>query len=225
MKQLNLPVGWHIYDPKSGDESTEPTVVLYGLRHGTTDMNQEGLHRGWENVPLDDEGRDDAREAALWLDGRGITCIYSSDLGRARETANIVAKKLKLKVIVDFRLRPWNKGDFQGEPKDETKEAFDYYVNHPDKKIPGGESLESFNNRYEEALDEYIKQGKTDGPLLLVTHNSNCIGAVHYLNPDKGEEADKEIVEPGGIFEITDNVGNLEFEVCFKAGDKSPAKS
>jgi broad specificity phosphatase PhoE len=227
MKPLNIPhgEGWHFYDPKSGDELTHSTTILYGLRHGTTDMNEQGLHRGWEDVPLDDDGREDASEAALTLDGRGIKAIYSSDLGRAKETARIVAKKLKLKVIVDFRLRPWNKGDFQGEPKDETKEAFDYYVNHPDKKVPGGESLDSFNKRYEEALDEYIKQGKDDGPILLVSHNSNMIGTVHYLNDDKGKEADKEVVQPGGIFELCDNVGDLEFEIIFKKGDSGPSGS
>jgi hypothetical protein len=57
------------------------------------------------------------------------------------------------------------------------------------------------------------------GPTLIVSHNSNCIGALHFLNEDQGKESDNEIVAPGGIFKISKKGDKLNFEVIFKDGD------
>lgn len=195
-------------------------TLLYGLRHGTTEANEEGLHRGWAEIPLDDKGRNEAEEACEFLADKGIMAIYCSDLERAVETATIIGDALGLEPVGDFRLRPINKGDFQGEKKDDTKEAFDHYVKHPDEQIPGGESINEFNERYEQALDQYLCEGETSGPILIVTHNSNCIGAIHYLNDDQGKEADNEIVQPGGVFKISKKKDKMRFEVVFKEGDE-----
>jgi hypothetical protein len=104
-------------------------TLIFGLRHGTTEMNEQGLHRGWSNVPLDEQGRSDANEALEFLKDKGIMKIVCSDLDRSMETAKIVGDALGLEPQPDFRLRPINKGIFEGQPKDETKEAFDEYVN------------------------------------------------------------------------------------------------
>ncbi len=57
------------------------------IRHGETDWNVEGRWQGQIDVPLNDRGREHARQVAVNLADEGIQVIYSSDLSRALDTA------------------------------------------------------------------------------------------------------------------------------------------
>jgi probable phosphoglycerate mutase len=72
------------------------TILL--ARHGETDWNSEGRWQGHADQPLNDAGREQARELAESLAGRAIDVVYSSDLVRAHETALIVGDRLGLPV-------------------------------------------------------------------------------------------------------------------------------
>ena len=96
------------------------TPVMYALRHGSTTLNEDNKFRGWLNPDLDNQGIADARDAAKFLKDKGIKRIFCSDLSRARETAQIVAKELGITVVTpDEALRPWNIGELAGKDKDE----------------------------------------------------------------------------------------------------------
>lgn len=191
-------------------------TLIYGLRHGTTKLNEEGKHRGWMEVPLDDKGVDDAHEAAEQLADAGIRKIYCSDLERAMDTADIVGTKLGVEPCPDFRLRPWNKGSFQGESKVETKDDFQYYIDNPDEPVPGGESLNDFTTRYYEALEQYLAEAEEEGVILLVFHTSNAIATANYVKETDRKEADREVVAPGGILKVARKKEKLIFEPLFK---------
>src|SRR5437870_10210961 len=88
-------------------------TTLLLVRHGETDWNRDGGWQGGSDTRLNDLGREQARALADELDGN-IDVVYSSDLARARETADIVAAKLQLEVRVDPRLRERSFGSWEG---------------------------------------------------------------------------------------------------------------
>ena len=86
-----------------------PRVLL--ARHGETDDNLEPIRaQGFRDTPLNDTGRRQAAELAERLARDGIVSLWSSDLSRARETAEIVGARIGLEPRLDARLR-------EGEPR------------------------------------------------------------------------------------------------------------
>jgi broad specificity phosphatase PhoE len=88
------------------------TLVL--IRHGQTDWNVEGRWQGQADPPLNNTGREQARHAAEHQRHLGFAALYSSDLRRAMETAQIIGAEMELDVIPEPRLREINLGRWQG---------------------------------------------------------------------------------------------------------------
>lgn len=86
------------------------------LRHGETDWNAQGLSQGNADIPLNAAGIAQAHEAAALLGDRGIGSIVCSTLGRARQTAAIVADALQRPVAEDHELREASFGEQEGLP-------------------------------------------------------------------------------------------------------------
>ena len=87
-------------------------TTLLLVRHGETDWNRLGRWQGHSDTPLNARGREQARELAPQLDG--VDVVYSSDLARARETAEILAEELGADVRLDARLRERGFGAWEG---------------------------------------------------------------------------------------------------------------
>ena len=94
-------------------------TTLLLVRHGETDWNAEGRLQGHTDRPLNDYGRQQAKELAERLAGEGADAIYASDLVRAKETAEIVGERLGLPVVIDADLREKNWGNWEGLTGDE----------------------------------------------------------------------------------------------------------
>jgi broad specificity phosphatase PhoE len=94
-------------------------TTLLLVRHGETDWNAAGRLQGHTDRPLNEYGRRQARELAERFAGDGIAAVYASDLARARETAEIVAGRLGLEVVLDPDLREKNWGNWEGLTADE----------------------------------------------------------------------------------------------------------
>jgi 2,3-bisphosphoglycerate-dependent phosphoglycerate mutase len=99
-------------------ESTRATTLVF-IRHGETDWNAEGRLQGHTDRPLNEYGRRQARELAERLMDDDIAAVYASDLARARETAEILADRLGLPVVLDPDLREKNWGNWEGLTSDE----------------------------------------------------------------------------------------------------------
>ncbi|GIQ68279.1 histidine phosphatase family protein [Xylanibacillus composti] len=96
-------------------------TIVACIRHGVTDWNIAGKAQGWSDIPLNEQGREQARRLAERLAGESWDAIISSDLGRARETAEIIASRLNLPdpVVLEPELREMNCGLIEGTTEEE----------------------------------------------------------------------------------------------------------
>jgi len=94
-------------------------TTLLLVRHGETDWNAEGKLQGHSDRPLNDFGRRQANALADRLAGDDVAAIYSSDLSRAKETAEILGARVGVPVVVDPDLREKNWGNWEGLTGDE----------------------------------------------------------------------------------------------------------
>jgi probable phosphoglycerate mutase len=95
--------------------TSHPTTrKLFCFRHGQTTWNAEGRIQGHLDVPLNDLGREQAKQLTPILSHLNVQAFLSSDLSRAHETALIPAQELKLEVATDERLREIHLGKLQG---------------------------------------------------------------------------------------------------------------
>jgi probable phosphoglycerate mutase len=146
------------------------TILL--VRHGETDWNRERRWQGHADRPLNDTGRAQARALAELLAAEPPDAIVSSDLGRARETAEIVGARIGVAVELDSRLREVDVGEWSGLTAAEVEQRF------PDglrRRLAGGtgwergETYEQLHERVVAALHE-IAAAAGEGRVLVVTH-------------------------------------------------------
>lgn len=151
---------------------------IYLLRHGETQWNIEKVFRGRSEIPLTDTGRKQAELAAAHLKPKGIQFLYTSPLSRAKETADIVGKKLKITPIVDERFTGLAFGPWQGRPHKEIKQKFpDLYRIYKDEfhnlKLEGAETLQAAFERSGFALAD-IEKKHPDSNVLIISHRVIC---------------------------------------------------
>ena len=137
------------------------TILL--ARHGETDWNREGRWQGWADPPLNELGRKQAQELADQLRTTPFDAVYSSDLRRARETAELVAAPHGMPVTADAGLREINVGSWSGLTRAEIELRF------PDGERPGGETREEHLARVLQAV-EGIARAHPGERVLVVSH-------------------------------------------------------
>ncbi len=148
---------------------------LWLVRHGQTDWNVQGRYQGQADPPLNAAGLEQAARAAEALAGRTYAAIYTSDLERARVTAEIIGRRLGMEVIVDARLREVNQGAWEGMLSTEIQARYarEWAERQRDRlhfRPPGGgESVTDVATRLWAAVDELVARAP-DGPLILVSH-------------------------------------------------------
>lgn len=149
-------------------------VVLW--RHGRTEWNVAGRVQGQSDIPLDDVGREQAREAAARLAALEPYRIVSSDLQRAAETAHILGGLTRTEVELDSRFREMNFGGREGLTWDEAWERFPEgmraWVDGDETKIPGGETHRQAGERFAAALTEVLDDLPDGGVLVVVAHGA-----------------------------------------------------
>jgi broad specificity phosphatase PhoE len=193
-------------------------AIIYALRHGETANNKQKKFRGWIDVPLNETGKSEAKEAREFLADKGIKRVFASDLGRAGETAKLALPSIKAEK--DPLMRPWDVGVFSGKDREDTQDDFNHYIDNPDVRIPDGESLKEFATRMNKVFKRYVKEGQEDGPILLVWHSSNCIQLEKQVEGEDelGRPEDVDRVLPGGVMAVLDE-GDGKFKVEIVFGD------
>jgi broad specificity phosphatase PhoE len=157
----------------------DPLRGVLLARHGQTDDNLEPLRfQGFRDTPLNDTGRAQAHELASLLAARPdpIASLWSSDLSRARETAEIVGARIGLEPRLDPRLREANRGEWEGhlfiDIKRSDPERFAAWMRAgPNWRFPGGESLQEQQDRVLAALADVA--AAKEPPALVVCHGGS----------------------------------------------------
>ena len=147
---------------------------LWLARHGQTDWNVEGRYQGHADVPLNALGVQQAHLLAHKLDGQKFDAIFSSDLQRARLTAEVAAARLGLPLRLDARLREIDQGDWEGELVAEISRRYAerWHVNPADPEgfgAPNGETIGQVAARMNAAADE-IASAFPGGRVLVISH-------------------------------------------------------
>lgn len=152
------------------------------VRHGQSLWNLENRFTGWVDVPLTDQGREEAKRAGERLRDVRFGVAYTSVLSRAQETLEIILQVIGQRppVIRDQALNERHYGDLQGLNKQRTAERFGaeqvkLWRRSYDVAPPGGEALKNTAERtlpfFERAILGDVLQGKN---VLVVAHgNSN----------------------------------------------------
>lgn len=152
------------------------TTRVLCIRHGETAWNATGRWQGHAPVPLSEDGLKQADLLAAYLarTRTPIDVIYSSDLLRARQTANAIAAALHLTVQLDQRLREVDLGDWQGLTRQEA-EAWDperyaaFSADWHTVSTPNGESRNQLKVRVRAAFDDITARHR-DQRIALVSH-------------------------------------------------------
>jgi probable phosphoglycerate mutase len=172
---------------------------IWLIRHGQTDWNQEGRYQGQTDIPLNNNGIQQAQELALKLEGLHFASIYSSDLQRALTTAQIIAGRLGLPLMIDPRLREIHQGQWEGMLFSEVARRFprEIALRHIDPlsaRPPGGESVQEVAQRVAAAAND-IAQKHPGQRVIIASHglaiatllaraNHHTLKSVFSLIPD-----------------------------------------
>jgi broad specificity phosphatase PhoE len=151
------------------------------VRHGESTWNELGLIQGQNDLAqLTNEGREQARAVAETLKPLGFDRLVTSDLARARQTAEIIGSELDLALTADSLLRERCFGVLEGQPQEMLDSArsgiVDGVIVDPDARPEGGESFRDVVTR----VGIFVEATRDDGDgerLLVVTHG----GAIRAL--------------------------------------------
>lgn len=153
--------------------------MLYLVRHGESTWNVQRRVQGQTAHPaLTAAGREQVAAAATLIAERAepVDYIVSSDLVRARESADIVAQVLGADVRVDERLREWHLGAMQGLP---TEQSFALVAgldwSDPDAPVGGGETARQVHERMAAAISEHERS-----TVALISHGDALRAALNW---------------------------------------------
>ena len=144
---------------------------VYLVRHGETHSNNKRIIQGQANTELNDIGIQQAKNLASILKDKKIKKIYSSDLKRAKKTAEIINEQLKVQLITTELLRELDMGNWEGKPISEIQKITDFekWMVYPTQldETRGGERLIDLRYRIEKFMNS-VKNEEDD--VLIVTH-------------------------------------------------------
>lgn len=148
------------------------------VRHGQTVWHHEARYVGSSDIALTALGRSQAASLARWAAKENLTGIASSDLLRARMTAEECTAATGLSLTVDPRLRELNLGRVEGLTRAEVREHFPaehraFKTDPITHQYPGGENPVAAADRFTAAIND-ATTADPDGHILLVAH-SNAI--------------------------------------------------
>ena len=149
--------------------------TIYLVRHGETEWNADGIIQGHSDIPLNKNGERQAEKLGKKLNSIDFDAVFSSDLVRAKKTAEIVTSGKKINIITSIALRERDFGSYEGKhfsllSKDETNELISLY-DHKEKKREelGVETDRSLEARFVPYIKKICHQN-LDKKVLLVTH-------------------------------------------------------
>ena len=165
--------------------STQPKLTLLAIRHGETVLNAAKRYQGHGDSPLTETGRNQVAALGRRMKSINFDTLISSDLGRTRETASIIADFTGHGVEFDSRLRERNYGVLEGltvpEIRKTQSDVYDRFnTDDPDYILPGGESHRQHYER-NVAFFEELLTGKWGATVAAVAHGGVLDSIFRYV--------------------------------------------
>ncbi|MGA9754439.1 MAG: histidine phosphatase family protein [Desulfobaccales bacterium] len=159
------------------------------VRHGQTPWNLDKIFRGSKDIPLNDQGREEARLAGEFLKGETIHAAYCSPLSRARDKGEAIARHHHLPVADLPGLTDLCYGDWEGLPLAEVKVAYaDLYrrweAAPATVRFPNGETLDEVKARALEAVEEVLRRHPGQIVLLAAHRAVNKVLIAAFIGLD-----------------------------------------
>jgi probable phosphoglycerate mutase len=182
------------------------------LRHGQTDANATGVIQGWQPVPLNAAGVEQSRRLATRLTTfvPRVRRLVSSDLLRARQTAEPIAAALGIDPVFDPRWRERGLGAMEGQTIGE-RETWRAATGEID--APGAESVQAFRERAERAFRSLQVEYACDRVVAVVTHGGSIRSILHHFGSGRLQlgEPDRAVLESPDL-QIIANCSILHLE-------------
>ncbi|WAL63175.1 histidine phosphatase family protein [Amycolatopsis cynarae] len=184
------------------------TLLL--VRHGESEWNLAGRVQGQSPAAggLTERGRAQAARTAARLarEHPDAGAVFTSDLPRARETAEIIAGTLGLPLAEDPLLREQYLGELEGRAFDEpedggtVRDLIERLWRRPDERPPGGESITGLYLRVHGVLADYVV--RRPGKLILIAHGGPVRVATTAADPLCGEPVPRSEVGNASITQV-----------------------
>lgn len=197
------------------------------IRHGQTDFNIQKRYCGYSNPSLNEEGRRQVNLLKNTLCEMKADILYSSDLLRAMETAQILLPDMSIQK--NEKLREYNFGVFEGLTYDEIMKThagiFSEWIDDPSKRaLPEGDSFISFSKRINDGLDSILLMNKQkiivlvthSGPIRLILSNILKYDADKFWKI-KQDNAALNIINYNGLTVEVEMINNQLFETYSEA--------
>lgn len=155
-------------------------AVIGYVRHGVTDWNALGRIQGQTNIELNEQGKQQARLLAQRLRSERWDKIYTSDLMRAYETAQIINEALDVELVEDVRLREVHFGLIEGTTLEERIEKWGTNWRELDL---GKEKQSMIDERVSSIVNE-LSETHAGQRILLVTHGAWIVNSLKYFIPE-----------------------------------------
>jgi 2,3-bisphosphoglycerate-dependent phosphoglycerate mutase len=177
-----------------------PITIVFET-HALTEDNESGIATGWLPGRLSPRGRDNARAMGLRRASDGIAAVFSSDLHRSVETAQLAFGDTDIPVLYDWRLRECDFGHRNGTPAADVRRD---RLAHLDRPFPGGESHRQAVDRVARVLAD-LPSRWADRRVMLIGHLATQRALEHVTNAVPLEEivaADFEWREEGWEYRL-----------------------
>ncbi len=151
---------------------------IFLIRHGETDWNKEGRFQGQIDIPLNDNGKDQARKTFEYLRNISFNKAFSSSMNRPFETAQIILQQNKdLEIKKIDSLMEISHGLWEGKLEEEIREKWprllkSWHDKPEDVMMPEGESIKDVSERSIEAFEKICLSQQENDLTLLVAHDA-----------------------------------------------------
>lgn len=179
------------------------------VRHGQSEWNAQGLWTGWTDIPLSEQGHEEAKKAAEVLKDIEFNMAYTSLLTRAQQTLEDIKKATNRENLTTLKVQALNEknyGDLAGKNKWKIKEEFGeeqflLWRRSWDYPLPNGESLKDVYKRvvpyYTTEILPKLQKGLN---VLVVAHGNSLRALVKYLENISDEEIPKLEIGTGEVY-------------------------
>ena len=181
-------------------------IVL--VRHGATDWNLQGRCQGSTDRELSEAGIRQAEQISASLSEEKFDAVYSSNLRRARQTAEIISRPHALPVRIEEDLRELDHGELEGLTFNEIKGRYGEFLNRwrtepADIRVPGGECLTDVAERSWNRLNGIVRRHPEARRILAVSHNFPILGIVCRISNTPLNSYRSFHLDPCGITRLT----------------------